>query len=173
MLFALFVLQHGNGLRYGEVAAIDAHEPAAQVGRHHYLVKYGARFLDRADNVAAGELIALLRRGHKAPLFAPVERGDVGAAAYGGAGKLAYLRQGALDTVVDVFQHTRSELDRHRHTGGFDHGARSETRGLLIDLYRGAVAGHVKYLAYKSVGTYAHDVGNVRIAQPLRNYKRA
>ena len=173
MLFAFVILKHGNGLRYGEVAALDAQKLAAHVGRHHYFVQNGACFLNGTDNVAACKLIALVCGRRECPLFLAVERRNVGAAAYGRAGQLADLRQWALDTVVDILQHTRSELDGHRHARAFDLRARSEAGGLLIDLDRRAVARHIKYLAYKSVGTDTHNVGYVCVAQSLRDYKRS
>ena len=173
MLFAFVILKHGNGLGYGKVAALDAQKLAAHVGRHHYFVQNGAGFLNGADNVAACKLIALVRGRRECPLFLAVERRNVGAAAYGRAGQLADLRQWALDTVVDILQHTRSELDGHRHARAFNLRARSEAGGLLIDLDRRAVARHIKYLAYKSVGTDTHNVGNVRVAQSLCDYKRS
>ena len=173
MLFALFIFKHGNGLGYGKVAALDAQKLAAHVGRHHYFMQNGACFLNGADNVAACKLIALVRSRRKRPLLLAVERRNVGAAAYGRAGQLADLRQWALDAVIDILQHARSEFDGHRHARAFDLRARSEAGGLLIDLDRCAVARHIKYLAYKSVGTDTHNVGYVCVAQSLRDYKRS
>ncbi len=94
----------------------------------------GAGLLHGAENVAGGNLVAGLCHGHEVPQLFTVERGHVGAAGDGVAGKVAHLGQRALDTVVDVFQHTGPKLDGHGHAGGFDRGAGAEAGGLFINL---------------------------------------
>ena len=173
VLNALFVLQHRDGIRHGEAALFHGQQGAAQSGGHHYLMGDRAGLLHGADNVAAGELIPRLRGGNEVPLLAAVERGNVGAAADARAGHLAYLGQGALDTVIDILQHAGPELNGHGHARCLDHRAGAEAGGLLINLNGGLVSAHIKYLAYKSLGAHAHNVGYVRVAQALCNHKRA
>ena len=172
VLDALFVLQHRDGVGHGEATRLYGQQGAAHFGGHHDLVGYRAGLLHGTDDVAAGELIARLCGGNEVPLLASVERGNVGAAADCRAGHLAYLGQGALDTVIDILQHAGPELNGHGHARCLDHRAGAEAGGLLINLNGCLISAHVKYLAYKSLGAHAHNVGHVRVAQALRNHKR-
>ncbi len=120
---ALVVLDDGHGLLDGVVAALDALDDAAHSWRHHYLVQHGRGLLHRADDVAAGDVLAHLGHGVEVPDALAVERGHLHAAGDALARQVAYLGQRALDSVVYVLQHTGAELDGKRQPRGLDRRA--------------------------------------------------
>ena len=75
-------------------------------GGHHDFVQDGRRLLDGADHVATDNGGAGLHNGVKVPDALTVERGHLDAAGNVGAGQVADLGQRALDTVIDILQHT-------------------------------------------------------------------
>ena len=101
-----------------------------------------------------------------------VERGHLDAAGNVGAGQVADLGQRALDTVIDILQHTGAKLHGQRHTGGLDFRAGAKARGLLVDLDGRAVAGHIQDLADQALLTDTHNVGNVGIGKAVRHDQR-
>ncbi len=134
MLNALFVPDDCDDIGDNMLAELNAHDLSGDTGGNHDLVEDSAGLLHRAEHIAGAYLIAGIGDGHKIPLFLAVERGDIDAAADAVAGLGAHLGQGALDTVIDIVQHTRSKLNGHGHTGGFHNGAGAKAGGLLVDL---------------------------------------
>ena len=147
MIDAGSVGEHGDGLVDREVAAGDALDRARHLRGHHDLVQDGRRLLDGADHVAAGDGGAGLHDGIKVPH--------------------------ALDTVIDILQHTGAKLHGQRHTGRLDFRAGTETGGLLVDLDGRAVTGHIQDLADQALLADTHNVGNVGIGKAVGHDQRA
>ena len=165
--------KNAYGFLYGEGAFLHALYGAALTDGHQYLMEYGAGFLNGTYYVTGDHFVTGLYCGYKVPLLFSVKGGDGYAAGDGMARQLSYLRQGALDAVVDAFQHTGAKLHAQRHAGGHDLCAGAEACGLFIDLDTGAVAGHIQYFADQVLGAYAHNVAYVGVGQAFRHYKRA
>ena len=170
---ALVVLEDGHSLLDGVVAALDALDNAAHSGRHHYLVEHGRGFLHRADDVAAGDVLADLGYGVEMPDALAVERGHLHAAGDALARQIPNLRQRALNSVVYVLKHTGAELDGKGQPRSLDNGAGSKARGLLVDLDGRAVAGHIQYFAYEPLFAHADDVRHVGVGKSICDDQRA
>ena len=173
MLLALFRLQHADCLLDGKFAGLDLLDGARHFGRHHDPVQNGARLLHGADHVAAGNLVALLDRGRKGPLLFAVQRRDLHAAGDGFPAAVADLGQGALDTVVNIFEHTGPKLDGEGHAGRRDLSAGAEAARFLIDLNGGRAARHIQDLTDQLLLADADDVCHVGVFHPLGDNKRA
>ena len=164
--------EHGDGLVDREVTAGDALDRARHLRGHHDLVQDGRRLLDGADHVAAGNGGAGLHNGIKVPHALAVERGHLDAAGDVRAGQVADLGQRALDTVIDILQHTGAKLHGQRHTGRLDFRAGAETGGLLVDLDGRAVTGHIQDLADQALLADTHNVGDVGIGKTVGHDQR-
>ena len=136
-------------------------------------MKNCAGLLHGADDIAAAKLIADLCNGSELPLLFTVKCRNINASADGGADTLSDLGQGPLDAVIDVLQHTRSELNGHGHARAFDDCARADAGGLLVNLDGGLVAGHIQDFSDKSLGADTDDIGYIGISQTLCDHKRA
>ncbi len=155
---AAVIAQLGNDIVHMEAARLDAHDLAGDAVGNHDFVEDGAGLLDGAKHVARDKLIAHPGDGHEVPDLLAVQRGHRNAAGDAVPGDGAHLGQRALDAVIDVVEHAGTELHGHRHPGGHDLGAGSETGGLLIDLDGGAIARHIQDLADQLVRAHAHNV---------------
>ena len=173
MLLALFRLQHADRLLDGKFAGLDLLDGARHFGRHHNLVQNGARLLHGAEHVAAGNLVAFLDRGREGPLLFAVQRRNLHAAGDGFPAAVADLGQGALDAVVNIFEHTGPKLDGEGHTGRRDLGAGAEAARFLIDLNGGRAARHIQDLTDQLLLADADDVCHVGVFHPLGDNKRA
>ena len=173
MLLALGINQNSDRLGDGIAAAPDALDLAAQSGRNHDLMENGAGLLDRADDIAGGELVTGLRHSDKIPLLITVQRRDVRTAGDAVAGQGAQLGQRALDSVVDIVQHAGSEFDGHRHSGGNNIGSGTKAGGFFINLDGSLVPCHIQDLTDQAAGTDAHHVRDVGIRQAFRHDKRS
>ena len=161
------VLDDRNCIGDGKAAGLYGYQRAAHLGRHHYFVQNCAGLLNGAEHIAAGELISYLGNGSELPLLFTVKRRDINTSADGGAYALSDFGQWSLNTVIDIFQHTRSELNGHRHTGAFNYRSGTDTRGLLINLNGGHVSGHIQDFSDKSLGADTDDIGYVGVSQAL------
>src|SRR5690606_38479836 len=91
---------------------------AADAWRHHDLVDE-VELLDRSEDVAADDLVALLGHGLELPLLLAVQTVGRNTALDEVAHGLHEDRQGPLDAVVHTAQETGSEL-RHQGVVGVD-----------------------------------------------------
>ena len=130
----LCITNNGDYVCDDVLACVQADDLAGHAVGHHYLVEYGAGLLHGAEHVARDDSVARLCDGDEVPLLLAVERGNVGAAGDGVAGDGAHLGQGALDSVIDIVEHTRAKLNGHWHTGSFNDGAGAKAGGLFINL---------------------------------------
>ena len=141
-------------------------------GGHHDLVEHHGGLLDRAQNVAAGDLVAHLGHRIEVPLLLVVHGGDLHAAGDAGAHLFHDLLQGALDTVVNAFDHAGAQLHAHGGAGGHHLGAGAQAGGLLVDLNVGGVALHGQDLADQALGADADHVGHIGVRQARGHYQR-
>ena len=173
ILLALCRFQHADGLLHGKGAGLDRFDGTCHFGRYHDLVQNGARLLHGADHVAAGELVALLDRGREGPLLFTVQRRNLYAAGDGLTAAVADLGQGALNAVVNIFEHARTEFDGEGHAGRRDLGAGAEAARFLIDLNGGRAACHIQNLTDQLLFADADDIRHVGVFHPLGDNKRA
>ncbi len=172
-LLPVLPLDDGDRLLDGELARLYRADDAGDAVGNEDAVLDGGRLLHGADDIPSDDTIAYVEQGLEFPFLIAVERGDEDAAGYRMARDGAYLLQRALDAVVYVLQQAGPELDGKRAPRRYDLGAGAESARLLIDLYGGAVARHVEYLADKLLFADADDVRDVGVHEALSYDQRA
>ncbi len=155
-----------------KASALNVHELAVHAKRHHDAVLDGRRLLHGSQEIAAFERVTRLGGGHEIPRLFPGQGRHGNAARDRVAGQPADLRQRALDTVVDAFQHARTELHGKRIARRLHDGARAEARSLLVDLDGGGVARHVQDLPDQVLLAHSHHVRDVGVGQAVRHDQR-
>ncbi len=163
----------GDGVEHREIALTYLLDDALNAVRDHYLMGDGDGLLYAAYDVSADNGVARGERGNEVPFLFPVEGGYVYAPGYGIARQRSYGLEGALDTVVDVLQKSRPELNGKGSAGGHHLRAGTESRRFLIDLNGGSVAGHGEYLALQSLAADLDDVGHAGVRKTLGHDERA
>ena len=106
------------------------------------------------------------------PLFRPVERRNIYSSLQIGSADLHYLGKRALYSVKNRADKPRSQLNAQWLSGGHHFFARSQSRGLLINLNRRPIAVHFYYLAYKVLIRDTHHVEHIGVSHALRYYER-
>ena len=107
------------------------------------------------------------------PYLISVKCGFVNTAGKVRAVSLAYDLKRTLDTVIYVLKQSGSEFYRKRCARRYDGIPSSESRSLLIDLYRGAVAVHFDYLADKSLASDADNIEHIGFLHSLGDNERS
>ena len=173
LLLALVGVHRGHHFGDGVGTALDLLDGARDAVGNHDLVHGGAGLLDGADDVAAGDLVAGLGSGLKLPLFLTVQRGHLNASCDGGAGELHDLLQGALNTVVNIFQQAGAQLNGQGRAGGDYFRTGADAGGLFVDLNRGGVAVHRQNLTDQMLLAYSDHVCHVGVLHAGGNDQRA
>ena len=173
-LGAVLPLEHIDRLGHGKGAALDGDDGPLHFWGQHDLVEDGVGLLDRAQHVAADDLVPRLHHGGELPLLLPVQGGHLHAP--GQVVASAHLPddlQGALNAVVDIFDEAGTQLHGQGGAGGDHLRPGAQAGGLLIHLDGGRVPGHVQDLADKALLPHPDHVGHVGLLHPRGHHQRA
>ena len=117
-------------------------------------------------------MVAYLCGCNEVPLLLVVNGGDLNAAGDGVAAALHDFFQGALNAVINIFNHAGSQLDAQGEAGGFHRNAGAKAGGFLVDLNGGCIAAHLDDLTDQTLRTYADYVIHIGVRQTLGNHQR-
>ena len=160
-------LRHRVGHRVR--SARDLHDLTGERRRHHDAVLDHHVLLHRADDVTAAHTRTRGECGYELPPLLAVETRRRDAAREEGARFRLERIKRALHTVVDRLEHPGAELHRQRRTRRYDGHAGAEALGLLVYLYRGAIAPHLDDLAHEALFAHADQVVHPGVRQADRH----
>ena len=166
-------LQHGNGLRHGEAAALNRDQRALHARRQHDFVQNRLCFLHRAQHVAPGQLVAGFGHGGKLPQLFPVQRGHFYPA--GQVVAAAFFTNGlqrALNAIVNGLDQARAQLYRQRGAGGDHFRAGAKAGCLFIYLDRGVTACHIQNFSDKALLAHTDNIGHIGLFHPRSHHQR-
>ena len=140
--------------------------------RNDYLMTYDLGLLYRAVDISGFDLVSEFQSRLKVPYLISVKCGFVNTAGKVRAVSLAYDLKRTLDAVIYVLKQSGSEFYRKRRARRYDGIPSSESRSLLIDLYRGAVAVHFDYFSDKFFIRNSYNVEKFAVCHIFGDYKR-
>ena len=148
---APLVLDLGNGLR-DRVASLLGHllhlGLADEIEGNEDLVGENS-LRDRTQDIPRLDRVACFGHGREFPLFRPVEAVEIDAALEEEPAVLGELWQGILETVVNLFQQARAELDDEQVPGELHRIAHLDIPGVLEDLHVADRAAYSDHLAFQ------------------------